>query len=504
MALTLALLVVFSFLLLVFNHKNKYSILFAIMSLALALITLTLIIEVQRISNYRIHRTYFFSWADVRLFFFINRRLSLPLSTVLIWQNIGYTIFQLANVALIFLFSKNLKHNIVRRLRHERLVAIGLVFFVMLYYVFNHPDMGFRIFMLQFHSNPSWGNFLLSVAYGVFIALQVLVFVCPLVPILFLIVWYKKGWLTIFTRQLIGLIFVVLAFNSLLFMFIMEPPLLKWELLLRFGFWRGLSEEIVVINNIHSLPIITFAILLFITYMLFRFQTTNFVEYYKEYAVRKKVRTLHENLRDVLHSEKNIIFNVKILAESALHDYGTAAGKEKLERLLHLSGSHLNSLAQSIDSIKDWKVNVVKRNFMDAIEAALDAYPIPPEVEVVTHYQDKPISCQYDLYHMTQVIINLIENAVDSLKGQSDGKIQISLDVSDYWIQFSIGDNGKGISKKEIRKICRPYYTTKSKQKNWGIGLNYVQRVVKAHHGYMLIKSEPNKWTKVELLFMCA
>ena len=58
------------------------------------------------------------------------------------------------------------------------------------------------------------------------------------------------------------------------------------------------------------------------------------------------------------------------------------------------------------------------------------------------------------MYHMTQVIANLITNAIDAINcgSNKDAYIEITVDTSNEWIYISIKDNGIGISKK-IKKI---------------------------------------------------
>jgi signal transduction histidine kinase len=248
------------------------------------------------------------------------------------------------------------------------------------------------------------------------------------------------------------------------------------------------------------LPVFSLALLIVIGFVIIKFQTTNVVELMKDYTLKKNLSRLHDNIRDVLHSEKNVVFSMKILAQAALENYGTDEGLRKLERLAELSGSHLKSLTQSINNIRDFRIKTIKRDFIEAVDAALKLFPMPPAIRLVMDYRVDAAPCQYDFYHMTQVIVNLLENAADSLRDAENPAITLKLDASDYLILFAVEDNGAGISKRNLKKIQKPYFSTKSKQLNWGVGLSYVQRVVKAHFGYLSIKSKEGSWTRVELL----
>ncbi|MDF2485472.1 MAG: ATP-binding protein, partial [Herbinix sp.] len=86
------------------------------------------------------------------------------------------------------------------------------------------------------------------------------------------------------------------------------------------------------------------------------------------------------------------------------------------------------------------------------------------------------------------------------IKVGEDNRILITVDSSKEWIYLSIEDNGCGIPKKNLKKIFTPYFSTKSKQNNWGMGLSYVFRVITAHYGHVRIKSRKGEYTNVEIL----
>jgi hypothetical protein len=483
--------------------------LWAVMSFSIALCAITLSIEIHRISNYSMVRVYFLGMVDAKLFFRLNELLPLSPGTLLVLRNIGYGLFQTANLAFIHLFGKYTKHSATRDplvLKYDQCKRVFmwiLAAFIILYLIFYHPAVGYHIFLVQFWGDTTMAKVFLFIAHKIHVILFIFTYVSALVPVVYLLYGYKKRYVTIFFEHLLSRVLILLALYMMFFVVISEPMRAKWKELLRTGFWRGVSAKLVPKYNISVLPLLSFCLLLLIAFLLVRFQTANFIDYFKEYSIKKHLSILHGNLRDVLHSEKNVIFNMKILAQAAANDYGTPQGEQKLERLIHLCDSHLDSLTQSINSIKDFKLNTIKRDFTEAIEAALQIYPLHGEIKLVKNYGRDEVFCNYDLYHMTQIIINLLENAVDSLKNQTESRIELSVEKSDYWVLFSVCDNGCGIPPDMIRKIQKPYFSTKSKQNNWGIGLFYVQKVVKAHLGYMRIRSLQNEWTTVELLFMC-
>jgi len=62
-------------------------------------------------------------------------------------------------------------------------------------------------------------------------------------------------------------------------------------------------------------------------------------------------------------------------------------------------------------------------------------------------------------------------------------KKEIDIEIagkSDY-IDFTINDNGTGVSEKDLKHILKPYYTTKSKGS--GLGLSIVNKIIYDHNG---------------------
>jgi two-component system sensor histidine kinase HupT/HoxJ len=70
-----------------------------------------------------------------------------------------------------------------------------------------------------------------------------------------------------------------------------------------------------------------------------------------------------------------------------------------------------------------------------------------------------------------QILINLIQNAIDVMEGQTQKLLSISSekDEKDVWIR--IHDNGPGIAEGDMNKLFDPFYTTKEVGKGTGLGL---------------------------------
>jgi two-component system, cell cycle sensor histidine kinase and response regulator CckA len=118
-----------------------------------------------------------------------------------------------------------------------------------------------------------------------------------------------------------------------------------------------------------------------------------------------------------------------------------------------------------------------------------------------------PLIISGDESHLSRVVLNLVQNAVESI--EKKGKVTIktskkSLDTplvgyetvpqGDYAV-IEISDTGEGIDKEIFGRIFEPFYTRKkrSDRSGSGLGLSVVHGIVKDHHGFMDVKSDVGK-----------
>ncbi len=83
------------------------------------------------------------------------------------------------------------------------------------------------------------------------------------------------------------------------------------------------------------------------------------------------------------------------------------------------------------------------------------------------------------------VIENLCKNAIDSMEGK--GLIIIKLQLAENKLHIDITDTGKGIDRRNFKRIFQPGYT--SKKRGWGLGLSLGKRIIEDYHrGKLFVK----------------
>jgi signal transduction histidine kinase len=95
---------------------------------------------------------------------------------------------------------------------------------------------------------------------------------------------------------------------------------------------------------------------------------------------------------------------------------------------------------------------------------------------------------------LNQVWTNMIDNAVDAMRGR--GEIRIRTYEQDRRVVVEISDNGPGIPEEIQPRIFEPFFTTKAPGQGTGLGLHISHDIiVNRHHGQLLVESRPGETT---------
>lgn len=188
----------------------------------------------------------------------------------------------------------------------------------------------------------------------------------------------------------------------------------------------------------------------------------------------QKSQDMYVRLGDVIVSEtKRLRFQVEKVLQMSLYDGGNIA--------LKLQTLDANSLIDAV--VQTFSLKVTQNG--GTVDVHLDA--MDADVYV-------------DEMHFTNIIFNLMDNAVKYRRED----VELHLDVS-TWNQgnsicIQISDNGIGIRREDLKRIFEKFYRVhtgnKHNVKGFGLGLAYVYKMVVLHHGTIKATSELNKGTK--------
>ena len=138
-------------------------------------------------------------------------------------------------------------------------------------------------------------------------------------------------------------------------------------------------------------------------------------------------------------------------------------------------------------------LQAVIRHTVKMVEGEAQAKRIAIEMELSPEVGEGPL----DADRMTQVLLNLLQNAVGAMEG--GGVLRISAARRDEkGVRITVADTGIGIPKEDLPRVFDPYFTTRPS--GTGLGLAIVHKIVEAHGGEVRLESELGKGTTATIL----
>jgi two-component system, OmpR family, sensor histidine kinase VicK len=174
---------------------------------------------------------------------------------------------------------------------------------------------------------------------------------------------------------------------------------------------------------------------------------------------------LSEVLQDLVHKEPEKVY-VEVILRNARR-------LEKLtEDLLDVTRieSNLFHLNKGLSNLKD----VIAAQIRDYQKQAADS-----SNRIQFHYDNKDVIVNADKSRVTQVIANLLRNAISFMEG--GGLISITTDTKNDQVVISIRDSGSGISPEIYPKLFTKFVT--KSEKGTGLGLFISKSIIEAHGG---------------------
>jgi two-component system, sporulation sensor kinase E len=159
---------------------------------------------------------------------------------------------------------------------------------------------------------------------------------------------------------------------------------------------------------------------------------------------------------------------------------------------INVYSSEIRKGAQRIDNIIDDILSFAKtERKRKHVEIDIESVIRPivnniTNTEVIIMSSTEPPVIKGDVESIRRVFVNLINNSIEAL--DKNGKLQINYSITPNHVVTEIIDNGKGISKENMKDIFTPFFTTK--QRGTGLGLSIVKKIIDEHKGKIEIESK--------------
>jgi two-component system phosphate regulon sensor histidine kinase PhoR len=232
---------------------------------------------------------------------------------------------------------------------------------------------------------------------------------------------------------------------------------------------------------------------------------------------QKKISEMKTDfINNMTHEFKTPVSTIMIASE-ALKDSEVAIDRSRIARLANIIyeenerlGSHIERVLNiaKIDQ-NDFKLERTPLDVNEMISVVVDSMALKLqkcEANVVLELDADNSIISADELHFSNVLYNLIDNAIK----YSEDKPQITISSSNKngHVIIKVADKGIGMSRDQQTKIFEQFYRIPTGNvhnvKGFGLGLSYVNTVVKRLNGTINVRSEKDKGSEFELKFQGA
>ena len=207
----------------------------------------------------------------------------------------------------------------------------------------------------------------------------------------------------------------------------------------------------------------------------------------EDLAQANRLGTLGQVTAGVAHEINQPVAAIRAFAENAITFLDRTRTAEAAQNL-----GHIVSLTERVATITGELKRFARRktpavgpiDLADAIDAALllvNHRIAGTNTKVMWDRRAAGVAVKADRIRLEQVFVNLIQNSLDALDGQQDGRIQMTFDQEAEEIVVIVSDNGPGLAADLIPKLFIPFST--GKEQGLGLGLAIVRDIVREFGG---------------------
>jgi two-component system nitrogen regulation sensor histidine kinase NtrY len=210
----------------------------------------------------------------------------------------------------------------------------------------------------------------------------------------------------------------------------------------------------------------------------------------------QRVAAWREVARRIAHEVKNPLTPIQLSAQRLWRRYGEKLGEDSqvLRECTQMIVNQVEDLKNLVNEFSRFarlpNLSLGDHDINDVIRETLVLYQeSEPKVAFETRLeQDLPL-VPVDREQLKRVLVNLLDNALASIKHRGQIWLGSSLEGSGNRVRIEVADNGKGIADRDKERIFEPYFSTKLS--GTGLGLAIAKAVILEHQGRIWV--EDNK-----------
>jgi len=498
---TIGLLLIFSLILLVLDRKSRYSYLFVLMAAGVIIAFFSIILHIHMFASYA---NYYDSSIYYRLDYYVYRTITDRMALPIVWNirlmNLGIALFLLAETIFNYEFYRGLRGYREKKKSRVKIRGHVLLFLIPCFSLLLYDPITSTNMYIYYHTSDRP-----QLVYYFFELVNLVVKLSVLYLLLrpvFLLLRYVAETTVLFLRKRIFLLSMGLLLVAALFyyFFYVGPFSVSVGKVIRSGFWIFENVQARISRVYLTSPSVVLIVLSVCMFILLSFRMDISATLFAERKIQKNLIVMNEMLGETLHSQKNLLFSLQILTGKIDAKLTQKEDVPEVGRMKQLIDESLARTTEMLDELKEVKYHYFHNSIVSIIDEALAEMTIPEHIQVVwdkAHLGE--ISGMYDRYHLCKALVNIFYNAVEAieLSGKEEGVITVQIFFLFRWLVVVITDNGTGIKPRKCKRIFTPHYSGKQGKMNWGLGLPYVYKVVKAHLGQVKLDSREGIYTSV-------
>lgn len=206
-----------------------------------------------------------------------------------------------------------------------------------------------------------------------------------------------------------------------------------------------------------------------------------------------------EMAQQVAHEIKNPLtpmkLNIQYLQQALSNNYPNVneLAKKVSESLIE----QINNLSYIASEFSNFakipEARPEKFDLNDLLQKTVDLYKNQSELTVTFNKYDDVLEVYTDKSQLLRVCNNLLENAVQAIPSEREGKVVVTLSKEGDEALIAFADNGTGIEPDAVGRIFQPYFTTKSS--GTGLGLAMTKKIIEFWKGAIRFETQPGKGT---------
>jgi iron only hydrogenase large subunit-like protein/nitrogen-specific signal transduction histidine kinase len=187
--------------------------------------------------------------------------------------------------------------------------------------------------------------------------------------------------------------------------------------------------------------------------------------------------------------ELNNPLGVVIMYSNILLDESPADApvREDLKLIVEQAGRCKKIVGGLLNFARKNQVNHQLISIRELADRSLESVIVPENVKISVSDKTTSPDAMLDVEQMTQVLTNLVKNAIDAMS--NGGSIEVILEDTLGDVSITVKDTGTGIKEEDKSKIFEPFFTTKAIGVGTGLGLATAYGIVKMHKGQITVES---------------